>query len=77
MFSSDTWKQLPASKSKELNSSDEDGEFWMSFDDVIKNFTDAEICSISMDELYEDDGGMYILCYCNNDDMPSLIYVLP
>lgn len=35
---------------------DEDGEFWMSYDDMKKHFTDFEVCSVSVDELYEDDG---------------------
>lgn len=33
----------------------EDGEFWMSFDDMKKHFTDFEICSITIDQLYEDE----------------------
>jgi len=53
------WKSVPANKRKEMLEGDakEDGEFWMSFSDMKKHFTHFEICSISMDEMYEDDGG--------------------
>ena len=55
---SDTWKQLSAKQRQELHTTDEDGEFFMTYEDMIKHFTDLEICSISVDSLYEDDGGM-------------------
>ena len=35
----------------------EDGEFFMSFQDFKKNFTDFEVCNVSVDQLYEDDNG--------------------
>lgn len=36
----------------------DDGEFWMSFDDMKKNFTSFEICNVTVDQLYEDENGM-------------------
>lgn len=41
----------------------------MSFDDMRKHFTDFEICSVSVDELYEDDSGMY-----NTEAIGSVFY---
>ena len=56
-YSSPTWKQLPAAKRRELQEDGvkEDGEFWMSYEDFIKHFTDFEMCSVSIDQLYEDE----------------------
>ena len=58
---------MSASVKKELEvEAGNDGEFWMSYEDMKKHFTDFEICSVSIDELYEDDSGMYSCCMCNN-----------
>ena len=58
--SSPKWKLLPSNKRTELQGNvQEDGEFWMSFEDFCKNFTDFEVCSVSIDQLYEDDAGTY------------------
>ncbi len=58
MYSSSKWKLISSSRRKELNpETKDDGEFWMSYDDMTKHFTDMEICSVSMDKLYEDDSG--------------------
>lgn len=38
----------------------DDGEFWMDIEDMKKHYTHFEVCSVSMDELHEDDSGMYI-----------------
>jgi len=32
---------------------DDDGEFWMSFDDVVKYFSIMEICNLAPDDLIE------------------------
>ena len=55
------WKQLPANQRRELleggDKGKEDGEFWMSYDDFRKHYTDFEICNICMEQLYEDEAG--------------------
>ena len=56
--SSDKWKTIPTAERSTLEAKkSEDGEFWMSFDDFKKHFTDIEMCSVSIDHLYEDDSG--------------------
>ena len=61
VYSSPTWKNIPAARRKELLEGDdtarEDGEFYMSFQDFKKHFTDFEVCNISVDQLYEDENG--------------------
>ena len=57
-FSSATWKHISLDERQKLTANkSEDGEFWMSFDDFKKHFTDLEMCSVSIDELYEDEAG--------------------
>ena len=52
---SDCWRTVSIAEiSKKV---DDDGEFFMSFDDMVKYFTDLEMCHISMDVLYQDDEG--------------------
>lgn len=62
-LSSSTWKHVSSNKRKELLEGDhgkqDDGEFWMSFEDLKKHFTDFEVCSVSVNELYEDDNGKH------------------
>ena len=59
--SSSLWKQLPTTQRRELleggDKGKEDGEFWMSYDDFRKHYTDFEICNICMEQLYEDETG--------------------
>lgn len=59
--SSSLWKQLPTNQRRELleggDKGKEDGEFWMSYDDFRKHYTDFEICNICMEQLYEDEAG--------------------
>lgn len=38
----------------------DDGEFWMSLEDMKKHFTNFEMCSVSIDQLHEDDSGMCV-----------------
>ena len=57
-ISSSLWKDISSKDHQKLHQqSRDDGEFWMSYDDMLKNYTDLEICSVSMDKLYEDDSG--------------------
>lgn len=55
--SSSKWKEVPANERKHLleENMGDDGEFWMSFDDMKKHFTDFEICNVTIDQLYEDE----------------------
>ena len=50
---------MSSSQRKSLLHINDDGEFWMSFEDMMKYFTDLEICNVSVDELYENDGGKH------------------
>ena len=68
-ISSKTWQQISASENQRLtageNALKEDGEFWMSFVDFTKHFTDFEMCNISVDVLYEDESGQCVcVCVC-------------
>ena len=52
------WSQLSGDARRNLQGSggpSEDGEFWMSYEDFIKNFTDFEACSVSISELEENE----------------------
>ena len=51
---------MPANKRKTLleDGVKEDGEFWMSIEDMTRHFTNFEACSVSVDTLTEDDSGM-------------------
>ena len=58
--SSPTWRQVSADKRHELQEGDgpkEDGEFWMSYEDFVKHFTDLEMCSVSIGQMQEDEKG--------------------
>lgn len=60
LSSSPKWQELSAKQRAELlgeQGGKEDGEFWMSYNDFKKHFTDFEICNVSIDQLYEDDSG--------------------
>ena len=71
--SSRTWQQVSAKDRKELNSdSKDDGEFFMSYEDFIKNFSDFEILSVSVDELYENESGKCIHNNAFRNEMGSL-----
>ncbi|XP_059154720.1 calpain-B-like isoform X2 [Physella acuta] len=50
------WSLLSEDEKKELGLNfDDDGEFWMSFQDFITNFQKLEICNLGPDSLDEDD----------------------
>ena len=58
LSSSPSWNQLSADKRKEIlegETAKEDGEFYMSFEDFLKHFTDFEICSVNISEMQEDE----------------------
>ena len=59
MCSSPKWKLIPDAQRKKLQEegAKEDGEFWMSYEDFCQHFTDFEMCSVTIDQLYEDDNG--------------------
>ena len=50
------WSLIPDSQKESLGLTfDDDGEFWMSFDDFIKNFEKLEISNLGPDLLEEDE----------------------
>ncbi|XP_076548858.1 calpain A isoform X4 [Osmia lignaria lignaria] len=50
------WRFIPDHEKEELGLTfDMDGEFWMSFQDFTKYFTQLEICNLNPDSLTEDD----------------------
>ncbi|XP_062596938.1 calpain-B-like isoform X8 [Saccostrea cucullata] len=50
------WSLIPDSQKAEMGLTfDDDGEFWMSFDDFSKNFEKLEICNLGPDSLEEDE----------------------
>ncbi|XP_051004011.1 calpain-8 isoform X1 [Acomys russatus] len=45
------WNSIDPQKKEELDKRAEDGEFWMSFLDFLKQFSRLEICNLSLDSL--------------------------
>uniref|UniRef100_A0A8C8YHW7 Calpain catalytic domain-containing protein n=1 Tax=Prolemur simus TaxID=1328070 RepID=A0A8C8YHW7_PROSS len=45
------WNDIDPRKKEELDKQAEDGEFWMSFSDFLKQFSRLEICNLSLDSL--------------------------
>ena len=59
LASSSKWNLIPADKRKKMleEGAREDGEFWMSYEDFCQHFSDFEMCSVTIDQLYEDENG--------------------
>lgn len=56
LFRSREWSLIPDSQKESMGLTfDDDGEFWMSFDDFSKNFEKLEICNLGPDSLEEDE----------------------
>ncbi|MEJ1270496.1 hypothetical protein NN561_001323 [Cricetulus griseus] len=49
------WNHIDPRKKEELDKRAEDGEFWMSFSDFLKQFSRLEICNLSPDSLSSDE----------------------
>uniref|UniRef100_A0A8C6S9N4 Calpain 1, (mu/I) large subunit a n=1 Tax=Neogobius melanostomus TaxID=47308 RepID=A0A8C6S9N4_9GOBI len=52
--SSSEWDQIDQSEREDLNCQMEDGEFWMSFSEFLRQFSRLEICNLTPDALCED-----------------------
>lgn len=50
------WNDINADEKAKLNHVADDGEFWMSYSDFIKNFSRLEICNLTPDTLESEDG---------------------
>lgn len=49
---SEEWNSISEERRKELGLVfDDDGEFWISYKDLLRNFTAVEVCSLSPDDL--------------------------
>jgi len=55
LISSPTWDSVPGEKSRLDVEFDEDGEFWMAFNDFLRNFTKLEICNLGPDAIEDDE----------------------
>ncbi|TNM99869.1 hypothetical protein fugu_012902 [Takifugu bimaculatus] len=51
------WNDVSRDEKAKLNHVAEDGEFWMSYSDFIRQFTKLEICNLTPDTLESDDVG--------------------
>ncbi|XP_046885675.1 calpain-2 catalytic subunit-like [Hypomesus transpacificus] len=61
------WTYVSDEEKLKLDHAAEDGEFWMSYLDFVKNFSKLEICNLSPDMLTSDDVGHWN--YCQNEGM--------
>ncbi|XP_035261352.1 calpain-2 catalytic subunit-like [Anguilla anguilla] len=49
------WQQVSDEDRERLNNKSEDGEFWMSFSEFLRQYSRVEICNLSPDALTDDD----------------------
>lgn len=54
---SEEWVSISEDEKSKLNHVAEDGEFWISYSDLIKQFSILEICNLTPDTLTDDDVG--------------------
>ncbi|KAM9344836.1 calpain-2 catalytic subunit-like [Symphorus nematophorus] len=54
---SSEWKSVSENEKSKLNHVGEDGEFWMSYSDFMKQFSKVEICNLTPDTIMSDDVG--------------------
>uniref|UniRef100_A0A3Q2WB68 calpain-2 n=1 Tax=Haplochromis burtoni TaxID=8153 RepID=A0A3Q2WB68_HAPBU len=59
---SSEWSHVTEDEKLKLNNVAEDGEFWMSYSDFIRNFSELEICNLTPDTLTSDDVGHWNYC---------------
>nr|XP_033792743.1 calpain-11 isoform X2 [Geotrypetes seraphini] len=57
--SSSEWNEVDPSEQEDLCLKMEDGEFWMSFQEFLRQFTRLEICNLNPDALNKDDVGKW------------------
>uniref|UniRef100_A0AAY4DQS0 Calpain 1, (mu/I) large subunit a n=1 Tax=Denticeps clupeoides TaxID=299321 RepID=A0AAY4DQS0_9TELE len=53
------WDEIDPSEREDLHLKMEDGEFWMSFNEFLRQFSRLEICNLTPDALSEDDVGFW------------------
>ncbi|XP_078129398.1 calpain-2 catalytic subunit-like isoform X2 [Sander vitreus] len=56
---SSEWNRVSKDEKSKLNHAADDGEFWMSYSDFIKQFSKLEICNLTPDTLMSDDVGYW------------------
>lgn len=61
--SSPAWDDVPGVKDRLDVEFDEDGEFWMSMHDFLRNFTKLEICNLGPDALESCDDSTWVASY--------------
>ncbi|KAL6037070.1 hypothetical protein STEG23_030185 [Scotinomys teguina] len=59
------WNYIDPRKKEELDKRAEDGEFWMSFSDFLKQFSRLEICNLSPDSLSSEEAHKWNLVLFN------------
>jgi len=60
---STAWENAPGEKERLAVEFDEDGEFWMSFHDFLRNFTKLEICNLGPDAIEGGEDTSWIASY--------------